>query len=182
MRKEDDDFVHLAHIIDDKGEAGYFVMFNKSKEGELITSAEGLLSIKATSAQNQRFADTFKNKPQTEDYILEYIKTYQFAEDDHINRYNEPQKKAIDLLVTKMQEYGTSVDEIEKVYHCILHSKSAYINRQSMNLVRLVNRLLRQQKHIGDDIIKQFISLSHQYVSDEKTDKAPLSEIVQIFA
>ncbi|MBS4027533.1 MAG: DEAD/DEAH box helicase family protein [Ignavibacteriales bacterium] len=181
MRKEDDDFIHLAHLMDDKGEAGYFVVFDKEKVGELLTTAEGLLSIKATSEQNKRFIDIFKNKPQTEEYILDFIQRYQFAEDEHSNRYNEPQKKAIDYLVTKMQEYGYPVIDIEKVYNCIIFSKNAYINKQSMNLVRLINRSIRQQKHIGDEVIKQFMSLAHQYTPEEKTEKAPLSEIVQLF-
>lgn len=182
MRKEDDEFVHLAHLKDDNNEAGFFVAFSKEKIGELLTTTEGLLSIKATSEQNERFADKFKNKPEAESYILNFIQQYQFAEDQHSNRYNEPQKNAITLLVTKMQEYGYPLDEIEKIYNCIFFSQNAYINKQSMKLVRMVNRLNRQQKHIGDDVAKQFISLAHQYKPDEKTEKAPLNEIVQIFA
>lgn len=182
MRKEDDDFVHLAHLKDNNHEAGYFVAFNKNQTGELLTTTEGLLSIKATSEQNERFPDKFKNKPETEAYILNFIQQYQFAEDAHSNRYNEPQRNAINLLVSKMQEYGYPLDEIEKTYDCLLYSQNAYINKQSMKLVRLVNRMNRQNKHIGENEIKQFISLAHQYRPDEKTEKAPLNEIVQIFA
>jgi len=182
MKKEDEDFVHLAHLIDDHEEAGYFVAFNKSKIGELLTTAEGLLSIKATSEQNTRFKDPFKNKPESEAYILNFIQQYQFAEDEHSNRYNEPQRTAINYLVTKMQEYSFPVEEIEKVYNCLIYSQNAYINKQSMKLVRLVNRLVRQQKHVGDEEIKQFINLAHQYKPDEKTEKAPLNEILQLFA
>lgn len=182
MRKEEDEFVHLAHIVDDKAEAGYFVAFDKNRTGELLTTTEGLLYIKATSGQNQRFRDIFKNKPEAEAYILEFIEQYQFAEAVHVNRYNEPQQAAIAFLINKMIEYGYSPDEIEKVSHCILHSQNAYTNKQSMQLVRLVNRMKRQGKHIGDEIIKEFIGLAHQYRPEEKTDKAPLSEIVQIFA
>ena len=69
MRADDYDFVHLAHMVDEKNEAGYFVTFNKNQTGELITSTEGLLHIKATSDQNKRFRDTFSNKAQTESYI-----------------------------------------------------------------------------------------------------------------
>jgi len=42
--------------------------------------------------------------------------------------------------------------------------------------------LARQNKHISDDVIKDFISLTHQYRPEEKTEKAPLSEIIQLFA
>jgi hypothetical protein len=46
----------------------------------------------------------------------------------------------------------------------------------------LVNRLNRRGEHVSDEIIKQFISLANQYKPEEKTEKAPLSEIIQIFA
>jgi superfamily II DNA/RNA helicase len=60
MRKEEDDFIHLAHLAageEETLEAGYFVAFTKDKIGELLTTTEGLLHIKATSEQNERFAD-----------------------------------------------------------------------------------------------------------------------------
>jgi superfamily II DNA or RNA helicase len=182
MRKEDEEFVHLAHLMDNKNEAGYFVAFSKDKIGELLTTSEGLLYIKATSDQNERFKDKFKNKPESEEYILSFIQQYQFAEDDHINRYNEPQTAAIGFLVNKMQEYGYAVDEIEKVYNCIIYSQNAYINKQNMKLVRQINRMTRRNEHVGDEVIKHFISLAHQYRPDEKTEKAPLEEVIQIFA
>lgn len=81
-----------------------------------------------------------------------------------------------------MQEYGYPVQEIEKVYNCIIYSQNAYINKQSMKMVRNINRMVRQHKHIGDEVIKEFISLAHQYRPEEKTEKAPLSEIIQLFA
>ncbi|HEU5290673.1 MAG TPA: helicase-related protein [Cyclobacteriaceae bacterium] len=182
MRKEEDEFVHLAHLTDSADEAGYFVAFSRDKIGELLTTTEGLLSIKATSDQNQRFKDNFKNKPETESYISNFIQQYQFAEDEHSNRYNEPQRNAINFLVAKMQEYGYAVEEIERVYNCIIFSQNAYINKQNLKLVRLVNRMNRHGKHIGDDLVKQFMSLAYQYRPDEKTEKAPLNEIIQLFA
>lgn len=185
MKKEEDDFVHLAHLAaeeKDNYEAGYFIAFTKDDIGELLTTTEGLLHIQANSDQNKRLKDTFKDKARTEEAILNFIAQYQFAEDEHSNRYNEPQRNAITLLVTKMQEYGYAVAEIEKVYNCIIYSQNAYINKQNMKLVRNINRLARQHKHIGDDVIKDFISLAHQYRPEEKTEKAPLSEIIQLFA
>lgn len=184
MRKEEDDFVHLAHLAvgeDSTFEAGYFVAFNKSKTGELLTTTEGLLSIKATSTQNFRFTDTFQNKPLTEAYILDFIQNYQFSEEEHQVRYNEPQKAAIILLKNKMIEYGYPFEMIDRIEHCINYSQNAYINRENMKLVRLVNRMNRRNEHVGDEIIQKFISLAAQYNPEEKTEKAPLSEIIQTF-
>lgn len=184
MRKEDDDFIHLSHLAageDKTFEAGYFVAFSKDKIGELLTTTEGLLSIKATSDQNKRFPDKFKNKSETEAYILEFIQQYQFSEEEHQVRYNQPQQAAIAFLISKMMEYGYAVAEIDKVSNSVLHSQNAYINRENMKLVRLVNRKNRRGEHIGDEIIKQFISFANQYKPEEKTEKAPLNEIIQIF-
>ncbi|MDO8445867.1 MAG: helicase-related protein [Deltaproteobacteria bacterium] len=184
MRKEDDDFIHLAHLAageDKTFEAGYFVAFSKDKIGELLTTTEGLLSIKANSDQNKRLVDKFKNKPETEAYILNFIQQYQFSEEEHQVRYNQPQQAAIAFLINKMMEYGYAVAEIDKVSNSVLHSQNAYINRENLKLVRLVNRKNRRSELIGDDIIKQFISLANQYKPEEKTEKAPLNEIIQIF-
>jgi superfamily II DNA or RNA helicase len=185
IKREEDDFIHLAHLAageDKTFEAGYFVAFTKDKIGELLTTTKGLLSIKATSQHNERFADRFKNKPETEAYILDFIERYQFSEEEHQVRYNQPQKEAITLLINKMTEYGYAFTEIEKVTNSILHSQNAYINKENLKLVRLVNRMNRRGGHIGVEIIKQFISLANQYRPEEKTEKAPLSEIIQIFA
>ena len=181
MRADEDDFVHMAHMVDEKNEAGYFVTFDKDQTGELITPTEGLLHIKATSDQNQRFKDTFSNKPPTESYITNFIKTYQFTEDEHKNRFNRSQEEAIILLRNKMIEYGYPVETIEKVYNCIMYSQNAYYNKQNMKLVRLVARLTRNNKYFGDEVIQEFIDLAVQYKPEEKTEKAPLSEIIQIF-
>ncbi|MEK7263099.1 MAG: helicase-related protein [Bacteroidota bacterium] len=146
-RKEDDDYKHLAHLAageDETYEAGYFVIFDNDKRGELITPTEGLLSIKATSEQNERFADTFKNKSGTETYIVNFIQAYQFSEDEHQVRYNQPQQAAFAFLISKMIEYGYAADEIERVNNSVLHSQNAYLNRENLNLVRLVNRMNRR--------------------------------------
>ncbi len=185
MRKEESDFIHLAHLAageDETFEAGYFVAFNKDKVGELFATTEGLLHIKATSEQNDRFADKFKQKPETEAYILDFIQRYQFSEEEHQVRYNQPQQLAIAFVINKMMEYGYPVSEIDKVSNSVLHSQNAYINKENLKLVRLVNRMYRKGEHVSDDIIKQFISLANQYKPEDKTEKAPLSEILQIFA
>jgi len=189
MRKEEEDFIHLAHLSagdinsDIMDEAGYFLAFNKDKTGELITTTEGLLSIKATSEQNKRFTDKFKNKPETEAYILDFIfNKYQFSEEEHQIRYNEPQKLAILLLKNKMIEYGYNFDIIDKVENCINHSQNAYINRESLKLVRMTNRMNRRGEIIGDIVIEKFISLANQFNPEIKSEKAPLNEIIQIFS
>lgn len=185
MRKEEDDFIHLAHLAAEENEsleAGYFVAFNKANIGELLTITEGLLHIKATSEQNERFTDKFRNKPETEAYILDFIQRYQFSEEEHQVRYNQPQQEAIAFLINKMIEYSYAVPEINKVSNSILRSQNAYINKENLKLVRLVNRLNRRNQHVDDEIIKQFISLANQYKPEEKTEKAPLNEILQIFA
>jgi hypothetical protein len=64
----------------------------------------------------------------------------------------------------------------------VLRWQNAYINKENLKLVRLINRLNRKGEQIGDKIIKQFISLANQYKPEEKTEKAPLNEIIQIFA
>ncbi|MCX6162733.1 MAG: phospholipase D-like domain-containing protein [Ignavibacteriae bacterium] len=181
MQKSDEYFEQLAHLIDDNDEAGYFVAFDDTYSGELLTSAEGLLFIKATSEENIRFKDKFINKPIIESKIVNFIIQYQFAVDDHLNRYNEPQNIAINRLIAQMQDYGYSVEDIELVYNCLFSSENAYINKQNNKLVRLLNRLLRNNQIIKDELIKEFLSLAHQYKPDEKTEKAPLKEIIQIF-
>lgn len=181
MRKEDDDFVHLAHLTDDQDRAGYFMGFGADRTGELLTTTEGLLSIKATSDQNERYKDDFKNKAETEAYISGFINAYQFLENDHINNYNKPQEAAIAYLTNKMIEYGTPADIVERVNSCLLFSQNAYINKQSMILVRQINRMIRNNKHIGTNEIDIFISHSAQYVPGEIVEKEPLNEIIQIF-
>ncbi len=123
-----------------------------------------------------------KTNLETEAYILDFIERYQFSEEEHQVLYNQPQKEAITLLINKMTEYGYAYLEIEKVTNSVLHSQNAYINKENLKIYIWVNRINRRGGHIGDDIIKQFISLANQYKPEEKTEKAPLNEIIQIFA
>jgi superfamily II DNA or RNA helicase len=181
-RLEEEDWTHLAHLIDNDGEAGYFVAFDRKRRGELLSTTEGLLAIQADSDQNARFRDKFAQKPEIEESIKEFIDAYQFTEEDHQVRYNQPQMAAIAYVLNKMMEYGYPVREIELVNSSVLHSKNAYINRENLKLIRLVNRLNRRNQHVGDEVLKRLVSLAYQYKPDEKQEKAPLSEIIQIFA
>ena len=95
--KEDDNYNQLVHILDVTDEAGYFIAFRDNK-GEMMTTAEGLLSIQAISTNNQRFKDTFKNKPKVEADIVDYIESYQFREGDSANNYNKGQEAAIAFI------------------------------------------------------------------------------------
>jgi superfamily II DNA or RNA helicase len=184
MKNEEDDFGHLVHIgagETDALEAGYFVAFSREMYGELLTTTKGLLHIKATTDQNQRFPDKFRNKVQTEAEVLDFIERFQFSEDEHQVRYNQPQMEAIGGLINKMIEWGYPVEDIERVQNSILHSTNSYINKENLNLVRLVNRMNRRNEHVGEEVIRRFIALANQYKPDEKTERAPLSEIIQIF-
>ena len=80
-----------------------------------------------------------------------------------------------------MFEFNYPYMYIEQVESCLLYSLNAYLNRESMRLVKIVNRMLRQNKHVGSEIIDQFIALAKNYKPGEMSDKAPLREIIQIF-
>lgn len=180
MKKEEDNYTHLAHIIDDREEAGYFIAY-KDNRGELLTTAEGLLSVQSISTCNQRFKDVFRNKPKVEAEIQTYIHSYQFREDDAKNSYTKAQEAAIGYILNTMIEYQYSFNDIEQVEQCLLYSLNAYINKESMRLVKLVNRMLRQNKHVSSDMFDQFVAHAKQYKPGDTTDKPPLSEIIQIF-
>ncbi|HCR90903.1 MAG TPA: hypothetical protein DIW50_10700 [Prolixibacteraceae bacterium] len=180
MRRDDDTYTHLTHIIDDTEEAGYFIAYHNYK-GELLTTAEGLLAIQAMSDNNQRFRDAFSNKPRVEAEIQNYIQSYQFRENDARNNYSKAQETAIAFVLNAMAEYQYPIEDIEMVEQCLLYSLNAYINKENMRLVKLVNRMLRQNKHVGTDMIKLFIDHARQYKPGDVTEKPPLSEIIKIF-
>jgi ERCC4-related helicase len=184
MKKEDEEFDFLAHLVaeeKDKMEAGYFFAFKKDGQGEMLTTTEGLLSIKATSDENQRFKDVFNNKPQVESMINDFISNYQFQEDAHQNRFNNALQACINQLIIKMIEYGYAADIIENINLMITSSQNAYINKEIMKLIRLINRRNRNNEPFTDEIIQKFISLVKQFNPEEKSEKIPLSEVIQIF-
>ncbi len=184
MRRDGDDMMHLAHLeagSNDIPEAGYFVAFNQDKVGELLTTTEGLLHIQANSDQNERFKDSFRNKAQTEAYIREFIEGFQFSEEIHQVRYSQPQMAAFAYLIPKMIEYGYLAEDIEKVNQAVNHSQNAYLNKEYLRLVRTVNRLLRRNEAIPDTLIQEFVFLANQDTPEEISERAPLSEILQIY-
>lgn len=182
MRKEEDEFVYLAHLMDDKDEAGYFITFEKDRMIEPLSAVEGLLAIKASSDQNQRFKDTFKNKPQAEELISNSTIGYDVGDEESSTGLPAKLNEALVFALQKMQEYGTPVDDIERVYQCGNTSKNAYINKQYFVLLRLINRLQRRNQHVPSDIFEKLISLSWSWNPDEKIVRPPISDIVQIFA
>jgi superfamily II DNA or RNA helicase len=182
MRKEEDDYTYLAHLMDDQDESGYFISFDKDRMIEQLTTAEGLLSIKASSKQNQRFKDSFKNKPQVEELISNSTIGFNVGDEDPSTNLSVKLSEALNFALEKMQEYGTSVQDIERVYQCGTSSKNAYINKQYHKLLRLINRLQRRNQHVTSNIYEDLISLARNWNPEEKTERPPIAEILQIFA
>ena len=118
---------------------------------------------------------------ETEAEIFNYIQSYQFRESHIVNSYSRAQENAIAFIRNAMFEYQYPYNDIEQVENCLFHSLNAYLNKKSMELVRLVNRMLRRNQHVGSEIIDQFIALAKQHKPGETTDKIPLNEIIQIF-
>lgn len=92
------------------------------------------------------------------------------------------QEAKLDIDITKTKQ--NIIDEAKNMDPASLIEKMRQDTsfKENLKLVRLVNRLNRRGEHVSDEIIKQFISLANQYKPEEKTEKAPLSEIIQIFA
>jgi hypothetical protein len=80
-----------------------------------------------------------------------------------------------------MIEYGYAADIIENINLMITSSQNAYINKEIMKLIRLINRRNRNNEPFTDEIIQKFISLVKQFNPEEKSEKIPLSEVIQIF-
>ena len=182
MRKEEEDYTYLAHLMDNHNESGYFISFDKERMIEQLTTAEGLLAIKASSDQNQRFKDIFKNKPQVEELISKSTIGFNVADEDPETELTVKLNEALTFAMQKMQEYGTPLEDIERVYQCGVSSKNAYINKQNHKILRLINRLQRRNQHVPSTIYDQLISLAANWNPDEKTERPPIAEIIQIFA
>jgi superfamily II DNA or RNA helicase len=182
MRKEDEEYSYLAHLMDDHDEAGYFISFDKGRMIEQLTTAEGLLAIKASSDQNERFTDTFKNKPQVEELISSSTIGFSVGVEDPASELNTKLNEALSFALQKMQEYGTPLEDIERVYQCGIASKNAYINKQYHKLLRLINRLQRRNQHVDSKIYEDLIALARNWNPEEKTERPPIAEILQIFA
>lgn len=182
MRKEEEDYTYLAHLIDKENEAGYFISFDKDRMIEQLTTVEGLLAIKASSDQNERFKDAFKNKPKVEELICNSTIGFNAGDEDPASELSTKLSEALTFALQKMQEYGTPLDHIERVYLCGTTSKNAYINKQYHKLLRLINRLQRRNLHVPSDIYDKLVALSTNWNPEEKTQRTPIAEILQIFA
>ena len=182
QKKEEDDIKYLAHLADNAGEAGYFMRFDSEHSPEMLTATEGLLHIQSTSDQNQRFKDLFINKPQIEQLITDTIVGYQVADDDPTTGLSNKLNEALLFVVQKMKEYGLPEEDIERVFNCGRTSQNAYINKQYHNKLRLINRLQRRNRYVDSSIYNDLINLTRNWNPEEKTEKAPIEEIIQIFA
>jgi superfamily II DNA or RNA helicase len=182
MRKEEDEYTHLAHLMDDKDEAGYFISFEKDRMIEQLTTAEGLLAIKASSDQNERFKDNFKNKPQMEELITNSTIGFSVGDEDPSTELTVRLNEALTYALEKMQEYGTPLEDVERVYNCGIGSKNAYINKQYHKLLRLINRLQRRNQHVPSSLYDDLIILARNWNPEEKTERPPIAEILQIFS
>lgn len=89
-------FDHVAHILDDKDTSGYFVGFlDASEAGERIATSEGLLLIRSTKENNERYLDTFRSKVEFENKVRLYIQESDIPSNNPITQYNVNQTQAI---------------------------------------------------------------------------------------
>ena len=182
MRKEEDDFKHLAHLIDKDNEAGYFFTFDTQGIQEQLTTAEGLLSIKATSDQDERFKDKFANKPATEALVNHSLIGYSVGDADLSTNLSNRMNEALAYALEKMQEYGEPETDIQLVYNCGNTCQNAYINKQYHKLFRQINRLQRRNKHVPSELFKALVNIARNWNPEELTEKPPIEEIIQLFA
>lgn len=176
-------FDRIAHILDERETSGYFVGFNDSTEaGERIATTEGLLSIRATKENNDRYTDTFKSKVEFENKVRLYIQESDIPADNPLTQYNVNQTQAINILLNRMIELGYPVDLIEKTRECIYHSQNAYVKKQIGEGLRKVRRHINQNLVIDNNLIEIFTSLSSEFVKGEATEVAQLSEFIHIFS
>ena len=179
--KEEDDFYYLAHLCDNEGESGYFLTFNKDGIQEQLTTTEGLLYIQTTSENNRRFNDPFKNKPESEAMINHAVVGYAVEEGENDTQLSDKISHALNYVVQTMQEYLYPADKVEKVYDCGRFSRNAYINKQFHKQLRLVNRLMRNNKHVDSKFFDELVQLAESWNPDEKMDRPPIDETIQIF-
>lgn len=182
LKKDEEDLKLLAHLIDEKSEAGYFLRFDTENTPEMLTATEGLLHIKATSDQNARFKDTFRQKPEKEQMVWDIIVGYQVADEDPTTGLSNQLHLALQYAVATMAEYNFDADDIEKVYQCGLICQNAYINKQFHKLLRLINRLQRRHQHVSSAIFEEMVKHARIWNPADKTERAHIAEIIQIFA
>ncbi len=181
MRKEEDDFPYLAHLIDNENNAGYFFTFSNKGISEQLTTAEGLLHIKASSTDNERFKDTFKNKAAAESIICKATIGYSSGDATPSTMLTAKNGEALNYAIERMTEYGTPIHQIELVYSCANTCQNAYINKQYNKLLRLINRLQRNNKHVDSSIFTDLITLAITWNPEEISEPAPIEEVLQIF-
>lgn len=176
-------FDHVAHILDDKDTSGYFVGFHDdSEKGERIATTEGLLLIRSTKENNERYFDTFRSKVEFENNVRLYIQESDITPLNQAANYNINQTQAINALLRRMGDFGYPVDLIEKTRECIYHSQNAYVRRQIGEGLRKIRRHINQNEPIDNNLIEIFTSLSADFTKGEISEVAQLSEFIHIFS
>jgi superfamily II DNA or RNA helicase len=180
-RKEEDSFTHLAHLIDGGGQSGYFFTFNEHGMLDMLSTAEGLLHIKATSEENERFRDVFRDKPETEKRIHHALKDYQVEAGDELNPLNASNSQALAYVIDTMTQYGYAPERIARVFECGHKCQNAYINKQFTIQLRAINRLLRNNKHVDSALFDDLDTLAATWNPEEVSERPPIDEVIQIF-
>jgi len=181
-RNEHDDFTHLAHAMDEEGQAGYFISFKHGKAQEAMSATEGLLHIQCGKEQNERFKDRFANKPETERLISDFAVSQQLQEADYQASYTAGMGQAIDTIMLRMVEYQYPIEDIDRLNACLQTNQNAYINKQLVRILRDAARRLRRNQHLGSELIDELIDLAAQHRPEEKSEPIPIKEVIQIFA
>lgn len=183
QQNQDLSFDHVAHILDDKESSGYFVGFTDNSEaGERIATSEGLLLIRSTKENNERYLDTFKSKVEFENKVRLYIEESDIPSDNPITQYNVNQTQAISTLLNRMIDFGYPVDLVTKTRECIYHSQNAYVKKQIGEGLRKVRRHMNQNEPIDNNLIDVFTKLSGDFIKGEVSEVAQLSEFIHIFS
>ena len=176
-------YQRLVHLVDKNDFPGYFIGFKKPDGiGERLNTSEGLIRIRATTENNNRYKDEFKGKIEFEKVVAGYIEEAGYiAETEHLNTYNKNIMEAINFLFKKMNDYGYPLDVIEKSQQCIFHTANAYIKKQLDDKLRNLSHIIRHNEKFDERIMDVFVELSKDFVKENDEPKQ-LHEFIHIFS
>lgn len=181
MRKENDRFDYLAHLMDFDGTAGYFFTFGPSGTNEMLSTTEGLLHIKATSADNERFRDGFLAKDQVVNHIHQSLRHFEVTDSGQTSQLSTRHSDALIYTIQRMTEYGYAPERIERVYRCGFESQNVHLNKKYAEILKKINKLIHEGKHVDSDNFDQLDQLAASWNPEEALKRAPLDEVIQIF-
>ena len=181
MRKESDRFDYLAHLMDTEDSAGYFFTFGPEGTSEMLSTTEGLLHIKATSSDNERFRDGFLGKDQVVKHIHQSLRNFEVADSQHTSQLSNRHSDALMYAIQQMQLYGYAPDRIEKVYRCGFESQNVHLNKKYADILKKINKLIHEGKHVDSAFYDELDKLASTWNPEESIKRAPLDEVVQIF-